>query len=119
MNVYGWTKNQVDIRNIFFKNTYGLEPSQWVALKFFNVYGINEFHKKDMISIVLKTFLQIKIIRKQIFLSLTKKNIRMEIRKEILFTLKIVLVLYCGFWKMKKFQGFSILEQDRQILLIT
>ena len=60
MNVYGWTKNEVDIRNIFLKNTYGLKPSQWVALKFFNVYGINEFHKKDMISIVLKTFLQIK-----------------------------------------------------------
>ncbi len=60
MNVYGWTKNEVDIRNIFLKKTFGLFPSQWVALKFFNVYGVNEFHKKNMISIVLKTFLQIK-----------------------------------------------------------
>ena len=60
MNVYGWTKNEVDIRNIFLKKTFGFCPSQWVALKFFNVYGINEFHKKNMISIVLKTFLQIK-----------------------------------------------------------
>ena len=60
MNVYGWTKNEIDIRNIYLKNKFGFRPSQWVALKFFNVYGLNEFHKKNMISIVLKTFLQIK-----------------------------------------------------------
>ena len=60
MNVYGWTKNEVDKRNISLKNAFDIHPSQWVALKFFNVYGINEFHKKNMISIVLKTFLQIK-----------------------------------------------------------
>ena len=60
LNVYGWTKNQVDIRNIFAKESLNIRPPQWVALKFFNVYGNNEYHKDNMISIVLKTYLQIK-----------------------------------------------------------
>ena len=60
MNVYGWTKNQVDIRNIFYKTRKKIFPPQWVGIKFFNVYGNNEFHKKNMISVILKSFIQIK-----------------------------------------------------------
>ncbi len=60
MNVYGWTKNQIDLRNIFLKNNLGISPPQWIGLKFFNVYGNNEYHKENMISVVLKTFIQIK-----------------------------------------------------------
>ena len=56
MNVYGWTKNEVDIRNIFLKKLLDFSPLSGWLLKFFNVYGVNEFHKKNMISIVLKTF---------------------------------------------------------------
>ena len=43
-----------------YKNMLKLHPPQWVSLKFFNVYGPNENHKENMISIVLKTFQQIK-----------------------------------------------------------
>ena len=60
MNVYGWTKNEVDKRNISLKNAFDIHPSQWVALKFFNVYGINEFHKKNMSSPILTFYDQIK-----------------------------------------------------------
>lgn len=60
LNVYAWSKNEVDKRNVYAKNILNLKPPQWVALKFFNVYGPNELHKKNMISIVLKTFQQIK-----------------------------------------------------------
>tara|TARA_A100001011_G_scaffold372429_1_gene430816 strand:+ start:4363 stop:5343 length:981 start_codon:yes stop_codon:yes gene_type:complete len=60
LNVYAWTKNEVDKRNIYYKNMLKLHPPQWVSLKFFNVYGPNENHKENMISIVLKTFQQIK-----------------------------------------------------------
>ena len=60
LNVYGWTKNQVDVRNVFAKENFNIKPPQWVGLKFFNVYGNNEYHKDNMISIVLKTYLQIK-----------------------------------------------------------
>ena len=60
LNIYAWTKNEVDKRNIFYKNFLNLHPPQWVSLKFFNVYGPNENHKENMMSIVLKTFQQIK-----------------------------------------------------------
>ena len=36
------------------------KPKQCVGLKFFNVYGPNEFHKNDMKSIVLKIYEKIK-----------------------------------------------------------
>ena len=35
------------------------KPRQFVGLKFFNVYGPNEFHKDEMRSIVLKVFQKI------------------------------------------------------------
>ena len=60
LNVYAWTKNEVDKRNVYCKSYLNLAPPQWISLKFFNVYGPNEFHKKNMISIALKTFQQIK-----------------------------------------------------------
>lgn len=34
-------------------------PLHWYGLKFFNVYGPNEYHKKDMASVVFKAFNQI------------------------------------------------------------
>ena len=76
LNVYGWTKNEIDIRNMYLKKQFEFYPSQWVALKFFNVYGINEFHKKNMISIALKTFLQIKEKKETHLFKSYKKNYR-------------------------------------------
>ena len=60
LNIYAWSKNEVDKRNLFAKNILNISPPQWISLKFFNVYGPNENHKENMISIVLKTFQQIK-----------------------------------------------------------
>ena len=60
LNLYGWTKLQVDLRVMFLVNTIKQLPLQWVGLKFFNVYGNNEFHKEDMKSVILKTYYQIK-----------------------------------------------------------
>ena len=60
LNIYAWSKNEVDKRNLFSKNILNISPPQWISLKFFNVYGPNENHKENMISIVLKTFQQIK-----------------------------------------------------------
>ena len=90
LNVYGWTKNQVDVRNVFAKENFNIKPPQWVGLKFFNVYGNNEYHKDNMISIVLKTYFQIKKVIKLTFLNRTKKVIKTENKKETLFMLKIV-----------------------------
>ena len=46
LNVYGWTKSQIDLRNVYARNIHNIAPPQWVGLKFFNVYGNNEYHKK-------------------------------------------------------------------------
>ncbi len=35
-------------------------PPQWVGLKFFNVFGPNEYHKGDMQSVLAKVFPQVK-----------------------------------------------------------
>lgn len=56
LNAYGWSKNLFDkriIRNIFNKKRV---PPQWVGLKFFNVYGPNEYHKGVQQSVVSHVF---------------------------------------------------------------
>ena len=59
LNLYGWSKHVID-RFIWNKSKQKNKPSQCVGLKFFNVYGPNEFHKKDMRSIILKIFEKIR-----------------------------------------------------------
>ena len=56
LNAYGWSKKAVD--DIFVARVARGEPSppQWVGLKFFNVYGPNEYHKADMRSVAVKLF---------------------------------------------------------------
>lgn len=51
INLYGWSKNQTDLyiaRNGGFEN----RTTQVVGLRFFNVYGPNEYHKGSQKSIV-------------------------------------------------------------------
>lgn len=56
LNPYGDSKNDFDI--------WALEqekkPYFWAGLKFFNVYGPNEYHKGRMASVIFHTFNQIK-----------------------------------------------------------
>jgi ADP-L-glycero-D-manno-heptose 6-epimerase len=52
LNLYGWTKHAFDLlvaRAIAARQPH---PPQWAGLKFFNVYGPNEYHKGRMISVV-------------------------------------------------------------------
>ena len=56
LNAYGWSKQLVD-RRIARLAAAGLPlPPQWVGLKFFNVYGPNEYHKGSMQSVVARNF---------------------------------------------------------------
>jgi ADP-L-glycero-D-manno-heptose 6-epimerase len=54
LNMYGYSKQLFDLR---------ARREGWfekiVGLKFFNVYGPNEYHKGDMASVIYKSFLQI------------------------------------------------------------
>lgn len=52
LNLYGWTKHAFDLLVARTLATRQPRPPQWVGLKFFNVYGPNEYHKDRMISVV-------------------------------------------------------------------
>ncbi len=56
LNLYGWSKQDFDVWALKQVRT----PKQWVGLKFFNVYGPNEYHKGRMSSVVLHAYHSIK-----------------------------------------------------------
>ncbi len=51
-NLYGWSKHAFDLRVAKMLASGAPRPPQWAGLKFFNVYGPNEYHKGRMISVV-------------------------------------------------------------------
>lgn len=59
LNPYGWSKHAADRRLTRLARRPGLHPPQWAGLKFFNVYGPNEYHKADMRSVIAKAYEQI------------------------------------------------------------
>ncbi|WP_062465987.1 ADP-glyceromanno-heptose 6-epimerase [Demequina maris] len=56
LNAYGWSKKAVDDAVTLRAESGAPTPPQWVGLKFFNVYGPNEYHKDDMRSVVSKMY---------------------------------------------------------------
>ena len=59
LNAYGWSKHLFD-RWVARQMVTELPlPSQWAGLKFFNVYGPNEYHKDAQASMVRQLFRQI------------------------------------------------------------
>lgn len=56
LNAYGWSKHAFDRWVARQVESGAPAPPQWVGLKFFNVYGPNEYHKGDMRSVVTKAF---------------------------------------------------------------
>jgi len=56
LNAYGWSKHATDRRFRTILDQNGFRPKQWAGLKFFNVYGPNEYHKGGMRSVVSQMF---------------------------------------------------------------
>ena len=56
LNAYGWSKHLFDRWVARIVDDGGPTPPQWAGLKFFNVYGPNEYHKGSMRSVVNKAF---------------------------------------------------------------
>ena len=52
LNLYGWTKHAFDLWVARQVANSAAVPPFWAGLKFFNVYGPNEYHKGSMISVV-------------------------------------------------------------------
>jgi ADP-L-glycero-D-manno-heptose 6-epimerase len=56
LNLYGWSKLAFD-RRVADMLVRGMSaPPQWAGLRFFNVYGPNEYHKGRMASVVFHKF---------------------------------------------------------------
>jgi ADP-L-glycero-D-manno-heptose 6-epimerase len=56
MNAYAWSKHAFDRWVARRLPPTDPAPPQWVGLKFFNVYGPNEYHKGEMRSVVCKAY---------------------------------------------------------------
>jgi ADP-L-glycero-D-manno-heptose 6-epimerase len=56
MNLYGFSKHLFDRAVVDRFEKRAKLPPQWVGLKFFNVFGPNEYHKGEMMSLVAKRF---------------------------------------------------------------
>lgn len=55
LNPYGWSKQWFDMWAL----EQTVTPPHWYGLKFFNVYGPNEYHKGRMASVIMHTFNQV------------------------------------------------------------
>jgi ADP-L-glycero-D-manno-heptose 6-epimerase len=56
MNLYGWSKHLFDM-TVAERAARGERlPPQWAGLKFFNVFGPNEYHKGAMMSVLARRF---------------------------------------------------------------
>jgi len=53
LNLYGWSKHAFDLWALR-QAEAGHAPPRWIGLKFFNVFGPNEYHKGEMMSLVAK-----------------------------------------------------------------
>ncbi|MBS0530254.1 MAG: ADP-glyceromanno-heptose 6-epimerase [Proteobacteria bacterium] len=60
MNLYGWSKHLFDMAVAGRVATGDKLPPQWAGLKFFNVFGPNEYHKGAMMSVLARRFDDVK-----------------------------------------------------------
>jgi ADP-L-glycero-D-manno-heptose 6-epimerase len=56
MNLYGWSKHLFDLAVCQRASRGEKLPPQWAGLKFFNVFGPNEYHKGAMMSVLARRF---------------------------------------------------------------
>jgi ADP-L-glycero-D-manno-heptose 6-epimerase len=60
MNLYGWSKHLFDMAVAERAAKGERLPPQWAGLKFFNVFGPNEYHKGSMMSVLARRFDDVK-----------------------------------------------------------
>ena len=56
LNLYGWSKHLFDLALVDRCVKKEKLPPQWAGLKFFNVFGPNEYHKGAMASVLARVF---------------------------------------------------------------
>ena len=81
-NVYGWSKMYFDIF-VLSQEKIQNTPPIWHGLKFFNVYGVNEYHKKKQSSVVHPFLKQLKSNGKiKLFKSLNRSFLNGEQQRD-------------------------------------
>ena len=91
LNPYGDSKNDFDIWALAQEN----KPYFWAGLKFFNVYGPNEYHKGRMASVILHTFNQIEASGSMKLFQSHKMEIKNgEQMRDFVYVKDVVNVLY-------------------------
>ena len=99
LNPYGISKNDFDIWALNQKK----KPPFWAGIKFFNVYGPNEYHKSRMASVILHTVRQIKKTgAMKLFRSHNKDYKDGEQKRDFIYIKDVVAVLYFMMEKMPK-----------------
>lgn len=90
LNMYGFSKQLFDMWTL----QHGYEQSI-ASFKFFNVYGPNEYHKGDMRSVVLKTFIDImEGKRSRLFKSYHPQYKDGEQMRDFIYIKDVVFLLY-------------------------
>ena len=91
LNPYGESKNNFDIWALQQKD----KPYFWAGLKFFNVFGPNEYHKGRMASVIFHSFNQIKTTSKiNLFRSHKKGYNDGEQKRDFIYVKDVVNVLH-------------------------
>ena len=105
LNLYGKSKHLFDLyiaKQIINKETL---PPQWIGLKFFNVYGKNEIHKKKQMSVIsylipkIKKDIKIKLFKSH------KKNFKDGNQKRDFIHISDCLEIMLWFYKKPKISG--------------
>jgi len=99
LNKYALTKNEFDKWAVSNQN----KPYFWVGLKFFNVFGPNEYHKKRMASVLFHSYNQ--IINKgcvYLFKSYDPKYPHGEQKRDFIYVKDVCKVIYFFMLNRKK-----------------
>jgi ADP-L-glycero-D-manno-heptose 6-epimerase len=116
LNAYGLSKNEFDKWALKKSQESGVgsresAPPFWAGLKFFNVYGPNEYHKGRMASVIFHSFKQIQKTGKvKLFRSHKPRYRDGEQLRDFIYVEDVVKVMY---WMMKETGGQKSETGDR------
>lgn len=109
LNPYGESKHQFDLWAL----AQPASPPSWAALKFFNVYGPNEYHKGRMASVIYHTFKQIQATgAMKLFRSHNPEFADGEQRRDFIFVEDVTRVILF-FMQKRQFSGIYNLGTGR------
>ena len=94
MNLYGWSKHLFDLAVAGRAANGDPLPPQWAGLKFFNVFGPNEYHKGTMMSVLARRFDDVKAGRVvQLFKSHREGIVDGDQRRDFIYVDDVVRVM--------------------------